>query len=169
MISPAKLTILFIVGAVLLAGGAVAWVLLRPPAVDPGPDPFAPALEGPKEEAAPVDVAGAKILEGADRAFKAGFFETAAKFYVDFDLRYAGTDVYAERAARVWEQLRLCYASMGQSGEAVDKALQARKDLHARWQALRDDPQAPPGQLRAFLAELPAGDGRRPLIEARLR
>jgi len=158
--------------AVLVALLAIGWVLAGPSPVrdaDLGPDPFGPGTPvGPEPRVQDVDLAGAKILEGADRAFKAGFFETAAKFYVDFDLRYAGTKVYDDKAPRVWEQLRLCYASMGQSGEAVDRPLKARKDLHARWQALRDDPQAAPAALKAFLADLPAGDGRRPLVEARL-
>ena len=170
MTSTARLTVAFAAGAGLLAAGAIAWVLLRPPAVEPGPDPFAPGTPvAPEPSVQDVDFAGAKILEGADRAYKAGFFETAAKFYVDFDLRYAGTKVYDEKAERVWEQLRLCYASMGQSGEAVNKALQARRELHERWQRLRDDPKASPATLKAFLEDLPAGDGRRPLVEARLK
>lgn len=166
-----KVEVALFVVAGLVALAAIGWVVVGRPAPsdrDLGPDPFAPGeAVSPTPAVQDVDLAGAKILEGAERAFKADFHETAAKFYLDFDLRYAGTTVYERRAPEVWERLRLCYAAMGQSGEAVDKALAARRSLHDRWPRMSEG-EATAAELKAYLAELPAGDGRRPRIEKRI-
>jgi hypothetical protein len=168
----------FIVLGVLLALGALLYVAMKfgdrgnpVPEPHPGvplskqldPKPVSPSVDAP----APAGQdPGAKILEGADRAFQQGFFETALKFYLDFDLRYAGSDIHEKNVVRVWERIRLSANGMPKKDETIPAQLEARRKLHADWTRLKAAADRKPEDLKAFLAALPPKDGRRPRVEA---
>lgn len=134
----------------------------------PAVNPVTPKVDAPPP---PNQDPGAKILEGADRAFQQQFYETALKFYLDFDLRYAGSDVHERNVARVWEQIRASAAGMPKKDETIPAQLEARRKLHAEWTQLRstvaqNPAEAPKARIQAFLDALPPKDGRRPKVEA---
>jgi hypothetical protein len=151
--------------AILLFGG-LAFVLTRkgpPLELETAPPPPPPSSDS--EEKNP----GEKILRGADRAYETKYFETALKFYKDFDLRYAGTDTYQAHVPQVWEKMRACDLAMPQRDAGLPAYLEERQKLDVEWWRLRERrlPDARE-ELRKFLDRLPPGDGRRALVEAQL-
>src|SRR4051812_217634 len=93
---------LAVLGALVFFGLLVWWAVARSKSVEssivqdpieplavPAPSKLPPS-PSPSVEAPPVAKdPGEKILEGADRAFQTGYYETALMFYKDFELRYA--------------------------------------------------------------------------------
>jgi hypothetical protein len=151
--------------AMLLMGG-LAFVMTRkgpPLELETVPPPPPPSSDS--EEKNP----GEKILRGADRAYETKYFETALKFYKDFDLRYAGTETYLAHVPQVWEKMRACDLSMPQRDASLPAYLEERQKLDVEWRRLKGRTgQDAQEELRKFLDRLPSGDGRRPLIEAQL-
>lgn len=151
--------------ALLLLGGGV-WVFTRKEALPPvesfQPPPPVPAELDDKSP-------GEKILLGADRAFQTKYFETALKFYKDYDLRYAGTDSYDAHVPGLWEKMRAAEAAMTPRAAGFAEYLAGRIQLDSEWKKLRARPAAEAQEdLKKFLARLPEQDGRRALIESRL-
>lgn len=152
--------------AVFAALGAYFWFVARSPKDGPRENPAAQAPKGPPAPApasAPKDP-GERILDGADGAFKAGYYETALKFYLDYDLRYAGSASYAERAPRIWEQIRTSATMSGKGELAPPGYVEERKRLHEEWQTL---PAGAGDEVRKYLDSLPPKDGRRAPLEER--
>lgn len=153
-----------LVGLLLLGG--VVYVLTRKGDDSPFVNPY-PQGTPPPETQDPNP--GEKILQGADRAFHAKYFETALKFYRDFELRYAGTETFDAHIPEVWEKIAVCDASMPKRDETLPGYLEQRKKLDADWRLLRARPAAEAQEeLRKFLERLPPQDGRRALVDARL-
>lgn len=131
--------------SVLLAYG---WFVARASrGVTAEPKPPAPVPEDP----------GAQILEGADRAFKAGAYGVALMMYKDYELRYAGSPGYASNAPRVWELMRTSSTMSDEPDPALPGYLDERKRLQEAWLKL------PAGDRADFLASLPTLDGRKRL------
>lgn len=151
--------------ALLLLGGLVYVVTLKGEA-SPFDAAYPPGTLAPD----PDDKnPGEKILTGADRAYRAKYFETAVKFYRDFELRYAGTEIFDAHIPEVWDKITACDAAMPKRDETLPAYLEQRKKLDAEWRLLRARPDAEAKEdLRKFLGRLPEGDGRRALVEARL-
>lgn len=126
-----------------------------------------PSVEAPP----PAKDPGEKILEGADRAFDTGFYETALMFYRDFELRYAGTETYERNAIRVFERIHTSGAKMPKKDDTLPAYLAERRKAADDWKRLKPLMAAAPNdqsraELRKFLDGLPPKDGRRPSIDA---
>ena len=127
-----------------------------------------PAVQAPP----PTNDPGQKILDGADGAFKAGMFPTALKFYKDFELRYAGSDVYDRNLTRLWERIHSSNASSPKDKQEPDLPayLETRRKLADEWKRLKPLTDAAPtpeskAEIEKFLQSLPAQDGRRRIID----
>ena len=126
-------------------------------------------IEAPAASRSPGD----KILEGADGAFGSGMFPTALMFYKDFELRYAGTEVYDRNILRVWTRIHTSNASSDKEKQdpALGSYLETRRKLTDEWNRLRpllaqpatDDSRA---KLEKYEEALPPQDGRRKVIDA---
>jgi hypothetical protein len=145
--------------------------------VDPAPGGKPEPRErpaGPKgsvEAPPPSNDPGQKILEGADNAFKNGWFDAALKFYKDFELRYAGTEVYDRNITKVWERIHTSGASMPKKDETLPAYLDSRRKLADEWKRIKPLLGAAPtaeskAELQKFFNALPPADGRLKLIEA---
>ena len=171
--------------AVLVVGLIIYWVSRAPretrkdPAstiADPAPRPQPPPPPPPQgtvQAPPPTNDPGQKILDGADGAFQAGMYPTALKFYKDFELRYAGTEVYDRNLTRLWERLHTSNASSPKEKQEPEFAayLAARRKLADEWKRLQPLTAAPPtpeskAEIEKFLPSLPPQDGRRKIIDA---
>jgi hypothetical protein len=121
----------------------------------------------------PTNDPGQKILEGADGAFRVGQFPTALKFYKDFELRYAGTEVYDRNLTRLWERIHSSNASSSKEKQEPDLPayLETRRKLADEWKRLKPLTDAAPtpeskAEIEKFLQSLPPQDGRRKIIDA---
>ncbi len=135
------------------------------------PVKFQPA-PSPTAEAPPVAKdPGEKILEGADRAFQTGYYETALMFYKDFELRYAGSETYDRHAIRVFERIHTSGASMTKKDATLPAYIDGRRKAAEEWKRLKPLTAAPPtdasrAELKKYEEALPPRDGRRALIDA---
>ena len=140
---------------------------------DPAPQkevaPSKPAVQAPP----PVTDPGQKILDGADGAFRAEYYPTALKFYKDFELRYAGTDVYDRNLTRLWERIHSSNALSPKDKQdpELPAYLDARRKLADEWKKLKPLTDAAPtpesrAEVEKFLEKLPPQDGRRKVIDA---
>ena len=125
----------------------------------------------PVEPPPPAKDPGEKILEGADRAFDAGFHETALMFYKDFELRYAGSETYERHAIRVFERIHTSAAKMPKKDETLPAYLDARRKAADGWKRLKPMTAAAPteaskAELVPYRDGLPEKDGRRAIIDA---
>lgn len=177
-----KIFPLAVLGALVLFGLLVWWAVARSKAAespivqDPIEPPVAPAkiqpAASPSVEAPPVAKdPGEKILEGADRAFQTGYYETALLFYKDFELRYAGTETYDRHAIRVYERIHTSGASMKKKDETLPAYLDSRRKAAEEWKRLKPQLAAAPtdagrAELKKYEESLPPRDGRRALIDA---
>ena len=141
--------------------------------VGPAPRPDAVSSRPPVEAPPPTTDPGQKILDGADGAFKAGMYPTALKFYKDFELRYAGTDVYDRNLTRLWERIHTSHASSPKDKQEPDLPayLDARRKLADELKRLKPLTDLAPtpesrAQIDPFLQSLPGQDGRRKIIDA---
>jgi hypothetical protein len=173
---------LAVLGALVFFGLLVWWAVARSKAAeapivnDPIEPPVAPAkiqpAASPSVEAPPVAKdPGEKILEGADRAFQTGYYETALMFYKDFELRYAGTETYDRNATKVYERIHTSAAKMTKKDETLPAYLDARRKAAEEWKRLKPQLAAAPtdagrAELKKYEEALPAKDGRRALIDA---
>jgi hypothetical protein len=130
-----------------------------------------PAASRSVEAPPPAKDPGEKILEGADRAYDTGYFETALMFYKDFELRYAGTETYDRHSIRVFERIHTSAAKMNKKDELLPAYLDARRKAADAWKRLKPllslsptDPSR--AELKQYLDGLPPKDGRRTLIDA---
>jgi len=119
----------------------------------------------------PSNDPGQKILDGADGAFRSGMFETALKFYKDFELRYAGTEVYDRNLTKVWERIHSSGASMPKKDESLPAYLDSRRKLADEWKRIKPLLGSAPSaeskaEVQKFFESLPPTDGRRKPIEA---
>jgi hypothetical protein len=179
-----KILPLVVLAVVVILGVLLYWVSTRPretrqtPASPPVPPnenrpapPREPGATAPAAAPAASTSPGDKILEGADGAFRKGMFETSLKFYKDFELRYAGTEVYDRNVTKVWERMHSSNASMAKRDETLPAYLETRRKLADEWKRIKPLLDAPPGaesreQVRTFADSLPPGDGRLKIIEA---
>ncbi|MBV8881243.1 MAG: hypothetical protein JO332_14855 [Planctomycetaceae bacterium] len=182
---------LAVLGALALFGLLVWWAIARSKAQEariPGPDepivdmkpPPAGTPQGTKIQSAPSPSVeapppardpGEKILEGADRAYDTGYYETALMFYKDFELRYAGTETYDRHAIRVFERIHTSAAKMPKKDETLPAYVDARRKAADDWKRLKPLMAAAPtdatrAELKKYLDSLPPRDGRRAPIEA---
>ena len=98
-------------------------------------------------------------------------FPTSLKFYKDFELRYAGTEVYDRNITKVWERIHTSNASMAKKDETLPEYLETRRKLADEWKRIKPLLDAPPGaeskeQVRKYAESLPADDGRLKIIDA---
>jgi hypothetical protein len=168
---------LYLVGGAVVVFGlllAYGWFVARSPKEGPRENPAAQAPKTGQAPPAPPEKPEAKdpgerILEGAERAFKTGFYGTAFKFYKDYDLRYAGSPGYAGNAPRVWELMRTSNTMSDKPEPDLDAWLEARRRLHEEWQKLpAGDGEETRAALKKHLESLPPLDGRKLLLEERL-
>jgi hypothetical protein len=173
-----KILPLVVLAALAVLGALLYWVSTRPreskqtpvPAPPPPGDPR-PAPRDPVPAPPPSGSPGDKILEGADRAYQKGMFETSLKFYKDFELRYAGTEVYERNITRVWERIHSSGAQMPKKDETLAEYLQTRRKLADDWKRIKPLLDAPPSaeakaDVQKYADALPEGDGRLKLIDA---
>jgi hypothetical protein len=170
-----KILPLVALGALVLVGLVIYFVSRKPR--DPAPD-FAdhPAAAPPApprvaEPPPPSKNPGEKILEGADGAYQKGMYPTALMFYKDFELRYAGTEVYDQNILKVWERIHTCGAKLDRKDEALPAYLEARRKLAEDWKKIKPLTAAPATpeareQARTFEESLPPSDGRRKVLSA---
>jgi hypothetical protein len=163
--------------AVLVVGIIVYWVSRKK---DPPKEPADPAPPREVAPPKPVDPAppptndpGQKILDGADGAFRAEMFPTALKFYKDFELRYAGTEVYDRNLTRLWERIHSSNALSPKDKQdpELPAYLEARRKLADEWKKLQPLMDAAPtpeskAEVDKFAGKLPPQDGRRKGIDA---
>jgi hypothetical protein len=180
-----KIFPLIVLAAVVILGLLLYFVATRTretrtdpaaPAAPPEPTQFKESRPSSKEavQAPPVSKdPGEKILEGADGAFSREMFPTALMFYKDFELRYAGTEVYDRHITRVWERIHTSNASIKQDKQesSLPAYLESRRKLAEEWKKVKPLMSgAPADQARAevlkFQDSLPPLDGRRKVIEA---
>jgi len=182
MMDRVKVFPLAVLGALVLFGLLVWWAVARSKSVessivqDPIEPPVAPAkipsAPSPSVEAPPVAKdPGEKILEGADRAFQTGYYETALMFYKDFELRYAGTETYDRHAIRVYERIHTSGASMKKKDETLPAYLDSRRKAAEEWKRLKPLLAAAPteasrAELKKYEDALPQRDGRRIIIDS---
>lgn len=181
---------LAVLAALVVFGLLVYWAVARSKAEEAAAprDSADPALDGkpiasaeapklkpapsPSVEAPPVAKdPGEKILEGADRAFQTGYFETALMFYKDFELRYAGTETYDRNSMRVFERIHTSGASMKKKDETLPAYLDSRRKATEEWKRLKPLLAAAPTDqsrvdLKKYEDALPPRDGRRAVIDA---
>ncbi|RPH51907.1 MAG: hypothetical protein EHM91_00750 [Planctomycetota bacterium] len=156
-------------------GLVLYWVSTRPretksdPVVEPPRPPAAVPIEAPP----PTNDPGQKILDGADGAFKRQMFPTALMFYKDFELRYAGSEVYDRQITLVWERIHTSNAQCPPQQQEADLAvyLDKRRKLADQWKRLKPLLAVPPtaetkAELEKFQESLPPMDGRRKIIDA---
>jgi hypothetical protein len=142
---------------------------IEPPPVAPAKIQAAPSAS---VEAPPVAKdPGQKILEGADGAYDRGMFETALKFYKDFELWYAGSETYDRNANRVFERIHTSGARMPKKDETLPAYIDSRRKAAEEWKRLKPLIAAPPtdasrAELRKYEDALPPRDGRRALVDA---
>jgi len=141
--------------------------------VDPAPRREAVPQKQSVEAPPPTSDPGQKILEGADGAFKVGQYPTALKFYKDFELRYAGSEVYDRNITQVWGRIHSSNAMSPKDKQEPDLQayLEARRKLADEWKKLKPLTAAPPtaeskAEVEKFLQSLPPTDGRRKIIDA---
>jgi len=164
---------------VLLLGLVLYWVSSRPRETKDTPGnplpppqrPAPPSTKPPVQAPPPAKDPGEKILEGADNAFQNGWFDAALKFYKDFELRYAGTEVYDRHISRIWERIHTSGASMPKKDESLPAYLELRRKLAGEWKRIKPLLDAPPtaeskAEVRKYFDSLPPGDGRLKPIEA---
>lgn len=150
------------------AGGESVQAPVQPQArVRPTPPSTDPSEGAPPVAADP----GQKILEGADGAYSRGMFETALKFYKDFELWYAGTQTYDRNSIRVFERIHSSGAQMKVKDETLPAYLATRRKAAEDWKRLQLLMASPPtdasrAELKAYEDALPPRDGRRALIDA---
>jgi len=177
-----KILPIVVLAALVVLGVLLYWVSTRtretrqtPGPVPPPPPnesrPPAPVQDSGSAAPAPSSNPGEKILEGADGAFRRGMFETSLKFYKDFELRYAGSEVYDRNITKVWERIHTSNASMAKKDETLPAYLETRRKLADEWKRIKPLLDAAPGeeskaQIQKFAETLPPGDGRLKLIEA---
>jgi len=182
MMDRVKVFPLAVLGALVFFGLLVWWAVARSKSVessivqDPIEPPVAPSkiqsAPSPSVEAPPVAKdPGEKILEGADRAFQTGYFETALMFYKDFELRYAGTETYDRNANKVYERIHTSGASMTKKDETLPAYIGARRKAAEEWKRLKPQLGAAPtdasrAELKKYEDSLPPRDGRRAIIDA---
>jgi hypothetical protein len=94
-------------------------------------------------------------------------------FYKDFELRYAGTEVYDRNITRVWERIHTSNASMKKDKQEAELPayLQSRRKLAEEWKRIKPLlGGAASAETRAevlkFQDSLPPPDGRRRVIDA---
>ena len=172
-----KILPLVVLAVLAILGLLIYWVSSRPRESkgSPGipPPPPGESRPAPPRDAAPAPSSspGDKILEGADGAFKSGMFETSLKFYKDFELRYAGTEVYERNITKVWERIHTSGASMPKKDDTLPAYLELRRRLADEWKRIKPLLEAPSGeeskaQVEKFAQSLPPGDGRLKIIGA---
>lgn len=125
----------------------------------------------PVEAPPPAKDPGEKILEGADRAYDTGYYETALMFYKDFELRYAGSETYDRHAIRVFERMHTSAAKMPKKDETLPAYVEGRRKAGDEWKRLKPQMTSPPteaskAELSKYRDGLPPRDGRRALIDA---
>jgi hypothetical protein len=163
--------------AFVIVGLVIYWVSSRPreTRVEPPPSPPpAPAPSAPRDPVPappPSSSPGEKILEGADGAFRKEMYETSLKFYKDFELRYAGTEVYDRHITKVWERIHTSGAKMAKKDETLPAYLAERRKLADEWTRLKPLLAAPPtpeslAATKKFADSLPPGDGRLKVLDA---
>lgn len=179
---------LAVLGTIVVFGIFVWWVVARAreqearvplegatnatvkPAVPQGtkiPAKTSPPVEAPP----PTKDPGAKILEGADNAFDTEYWETALKFYKDYELWYAGTEGYDKNQVRVFERIHTSGAKMPKKDETLAAYVEARRRAADDWKRLKPLMQSPPtpdsrAQLKKYRDGLPDKDGRLAIIDA---
>ena len=171
-----KIFPLVALGVVVAMGLLLYWVATRPRETKPDPAPEAPRPPAPKatvEPPPPTDDPGQKILDGADGAFRREMFPTALMFYKDFELRYAGSDVYERHETLLWERIHTSNAKCPPQQQEADLPLylEKRRKLAEEWKRLKPRMTVPPSaeaktELDKFLESLPPMDGRRKIIDA---
>jgi hypothetical protein len=167
--------------AVLIVGLVVYWVSRKKepekpgggPAVDPTPQREVVTPKPQVETPPPTNDPGQKILDGADGAFRAEMYPTALKFYKDFELRYAGAEVYDRNLTRLWERIHSSHARSPKHQQQPDLPayLEARRKLADEWKKLKPLVEAAPtpeslAEVEKFLEKLPPQDGRRKIVDA---
>lgn len=174
-----KIFPLVVLAAVVVMGLVLYWVATKgsktkpPPASEPAPaaspDSPKPTVQAPP----PTNDPGQKILDGADGAFRNKMFPTALMFYKDFELRYAGTDVYDRNLTLVWERIHTSNASCPKQQQEADLPayLEKRRKLADEWRRLKPLLTTPPSdaaraEFQKFMDSLPPTDGRRKIIDA---
>jgi hypothetical protein len=168
------LGVLLVVGVILYLAAAKGRPAPPDAALPPPPaEPPRTAPPGAVEAPPPTSDPGQKILDGADGAFRSGMYPTALKFYRDFELRYAGTEVYDRHITRVWERIHSSHASSPKEKQEADLPayLEARRKLAEEWKRLRPLTAAPPtpeskAAIEKYLQSLPPQDGRRKILDA---
>jgi hypothetical protein len=167
-----------VVLAVLAAMGLILyWVATKKgdtgPQPVPAPQPPVVPPQGRVEAPPPTDDPGQKILDGADGAFGNKMYPTALMFYKDFELRYAGTEVYDRNIAMVWERIHTSNASCPKEKQEAELPayLEKRRKLADEWKRLKPTMTTPPtdaakAELQKYLEGLPPTDGRRKIIDA---
>jgi hypothetical protein len=172
-----KIFPLVALAVVVVMGLVLYWVATRPRATkqDPGAAPPAPAAppRGTVEAPPPSSDPGQKILDGADGAFQRKMFPTALMFYKDFELRYAGSDVFERNETLVWERIHTSNAQCPPQQKEADLAayLDKRRKLADEWRRLKPLMTEPPTAesktaVEKFQDTLPPMDGRRKIIDA---
>lgn len=141
-------------------------------AVDPSPKREVVTPKTQVEPPPPTNDPGQKILDGADGAFRAEMYPTALKFYKDFELRYAGTEIYDRNLTRLWERIHSSHAMSPKEKQEPDLPayLDARRKLADEWKKIKPLVEAAPtpesrAEAEKFLEKLPPQDGRRKILE----
>jgi hypothetical protein len=136
--------------------------------VDPTPPREAVAPKPSVQAPPPPTDPGQKILDGADGAFRTEMYPTALKFYKDFELRYAGTEVYDRNLTRLWERIHSSHALSSKDKQDPDLPayLESRRKLADEWKKLQPLAESSRAEVEKFLEKLPPQDGRRKIIDA---
>lgn len=131
----------------------------------------------PAKTAAPVEAPppardpGEKILEGADNAYDKEFWDTALKFYKDYELWYAGSEGCDRNQVRVFERMHTSGAKMPKKDETLPAYIAGRRKAADEWKRLKPLTQSPPtadsrAELKKYRDGLPEKDGRIATIDA---
>lgn len=136
--------------------------------VDPTPQQDVVSSKPPVQAPPPTNDPGQKILDGADGAFRAEMYPTALKFYKDFELRYAGTEVYDRNLTRLWERIHSSHALSPKDKQEPDLPayLESRRKLADEWKKFQPLTESSRADVEKFLEKLPPQDGRRKIIDA---
>ncbi|HZN04770.1 MAG TPA: hypothetical protein VFD06_14395 [Candidatus Polarisedimenticolia bacterium] len=173
-----KIFPLIALAVVVVMGLVLYWVATRPreTITDPVPEAPRPPAAPPKrtvEAPPPTTDPGQKILDGAEGAFTKKMFPTALMFYKDFELRYAGSEVYDRNITLVWERIHTSNAQCPPQQQEADLPayLDKRRKLADEWKRLKPLMTVPPpaeakAELEKFMEPLPPMDGRRRIIDA---
>lgn len=179
---------LAVLGTMVVFGLVVWWAVARAKAQEakvplegaaqPGKAPLvAPGTKIQAKSSPPVEAPppakdpGLKILEGADNAYDAEYWETALKFYKDYELWYAGTEGYDRNQIRVFERIHTSGAKMPRKDETLPAYVEARRKALDEWKRLKPLLQSPPtpgsrAELKKYRDGLPEKDGRLAIIDA---